>query len=281
MSEKTKQEKLEALATAIADLAQQEPNLDNIPHIKFHHPITGKGMLWAGKDYTKQFVFQEPTQNLFSSENIDLSKDKSYKINEQTVLSGTELGKEITKSNLREVGRLQGLIVDGSVSINNYIIFDANSDRLGIGTDEPNAALSIVDEGTELVFGSQDYTKGSIGTFNSTDLSIVTDNTTRISIGADGNIVLGNRNQGEIKVNVLGSLGVDVNSIDNRAKLHVNGAIKYNDNIHMKGSEPPSGGTFTPGDIVWNSDPRPGSYVGWVCVKAGNPGMWNAFGEIR
>lgn len=281
MTHKTEEEKLEALAAALADLAQQEPNLDNIPHIKFYHPITGKGMLWAGKDYTKQFVYQEQGENIFSSENIDLSKDKSYKINNEIVLSSTELGSGITKSNIREVGRLKGLVVDGGLSVNNYLIYDANTDRLGIGTEEPNATLSIVDEGVELKFGSQDYNKGSIGTFNHTSLELVTDNTSRLSIGADGNIVLGNRNNGEIKVNILGQLGVDVNSIDNRAKLHVNGAIKYNDNIHMKGSEPPSGGAFTPGDIVWNSDPRPGSYVGWVCVKAGNPGMWNPFGEIR
>ena len=128
---------------------------------------------------------------------------------------------------------------------------------------------------------SREYNKGSIGTFNHTSLDLVTDNTPRVSIGADGNIILGNRNNGEIKVNVLGQLGVDVNSIDNRAKLHVNGAIKFNDNIHMKGSEPPSGGSFTPGDIVWNSEPKQGGCIGWVCVKAGNPGMWGAFGDIR
>jgi len=276
----TDTEKLKALVDAIVDAVGERDikPADNIQHLKFNEPVAGKGLLWTGKDYTKQFVYQD--ENLFSSESINIAKGKHIKIDEQIVLSNDTLGNSVTKSNLKEVGKLKGLIVDGGISVNNYLIFDANSDRLGIGTDEPNAALSIVDDGVEIVFGAEDYNTGSIGTFNNKPLQLITDNTSRISIGVEGNITLGNRNNGEIKVNVLGSLGVDVNNIDTRAKLHVNGAIKYNENIHMSGTEQPSGGSFTPGDIVWNSNPTSGKFIGWVCVKAGNPGLWSTFGLI-
>jgi hypothetical protein len=279
MTEKTEQEKLEALAAALADLAQDEPNLDNISHIKFKEPINGRGLLWQGKDYTKQFVFQG--EKLFSSETINIAKDKHISINDIKVIDQNELGSSITKSNLREVGQLNGLIVNGGFRVNNFMVFDHHSDRLGLGTDEPNSALSIVDDSVEIMLGAKDYSNAAIGTYNNTDLHLVTGNDTRITVGADGNIQLGNVANGDVKVQVHGSLGINVSSIDPRSKLHVNGPIKFNDNIHLKGVEAPSGGSFTQGDIVWNSDPQPGNYVGWICTKAGNPGVWSAFGEIR
>ena len=63
--------------------------------------------------------------------------------------------------------------------------------------------------------------------------------------------------------------------------LHVRGGIKFNNKKHMSGNEPPKGGTYNLGDIVWNDSPRQTSYVGWVCTKAGNPGIWSPFGEIK
>lgn len=42
----------------------------------------------------------------------------------------------------------------------------------------------------------------------------------------------------------------------------------------------PIAGTWTPGDIVWNSTPGSAGFVGWVCVAAGTPGTWKGFGLI-
>lgn len=276
------QDKVNALAIAIEDLLKgQEVALEDAKYIKFKQPINNKGLIWQSKDYTKQFVYNEQPNNIFSSESIDIAKGKGLSINNVPVLNETELGEGITKSNLKEVGRLKGLIVDGSFSLYNFIIFDHNTERLGIGTDQPNAILSIVDEATEISIGARDYNKGSIGTFNNTDFQIITDDTARITINANGNIELGNNTTGEIKVSVNGSMGVGVNNIDPRASLHVGGAIKFNNNIHLKGSEPPTSGSYNVGDIVWNEEPKPQGCIGWVCTKAGNPGLWSNFGLIN
>jgi hypothetical protein len=76
-------------------------------------------------------------------------------------------------------------------------------------------------------------------------------------------------------------LGINVNNPDPRSSLHVNGALKFNDKLHLSGNEPPSSGSFNEGDIVWNSSPQAGKSIGWVCVQPGNPGIWNGFGRIE
>lgn len=46
------------------------------------------------------------------------------------------------------------------------------------------------------------------------------------------------------------------------------------------GSAAPVAGTWSQGDIIYNSTPTAGGYVGWVCVSGGTPGTWKGFGAI-
>ncbi len=65
------------------------------------------------------------------------------------------------------------------------------------------------------------------------------------------------------------------------AALHVQGSIKFDDRLHQYGERFPSSGNYNKGDVVWNTEPRPGSYIGWVCISAGAPGIWLPFGDIK
>jgi hypothetical protein len=280
----TQEEKLDNLSKLlkeILDEKNQDTNIVELSYLKFNGDIEGKGLIWAGRGHTKQLVYQPDPDRFFSSETIDLAKDRAVTINGVKVIDDKELGTSVTKSSLREVGRLRGLIVDGSLSVNQFLYYNAVSDRLGLGTEEPNAALSICDEGVEIVIGAREYNKAGIGAYNSSDLELITDNTTRVTISAGGNIELGNRNNGPIQVLVHGTMGVNVGTPDPRTNLHVGGAIKFNDTLHLKGTRPPEGGSFKQGDIVWNSEPQQRHYVGWICIQSGNPGIWAQFGEIR
>jgi hypothetical protein len=276
-------DKIESLLNSLREVLEsgKDVNVAEVPFIVFKGDVDGKGLIWTGDGNNKQIIFARNPDRFFVSEHVNLAKEKQFLINNIKVLDDKELGPTVTKSNLREVGRLKGLLVDGSVSINQYLFYDGNTDRLGLGTEQPNAALSIADMNIELVLGASDPNVGSIGTFNSADLELVTDNTARITIGAGGNITLGNTNFGPVKVSVVGSMGINVNNIDPRANLHVSGAVKFNDKLHLSGREAPQGGAFNEGDIMWNSDPQPGKFVGWVCTRAGNPGLWSGFGRIE
>ena len=50
--------------------------------------------------------------------------------------------------------------------------------------------------------------------------------------------------------------------------------------IRQSASAPPANGTYQRGDIVWNSHPISGSYIGWICTGDGTPGIWTTFGLI-
>lgn len=50
--------------------------------------------------------------------------------------------------------------------------------------------------------------------------------------------------------------------------------------VHI-GTAAPTTGTWRRGDRVYNRLPSAGGSVGWVCVTAGTPGTWKAFGNIE
>ncbi len=237
--------------------------------------LDGKGLFWAGQGYTKQFVFASNPDRFFVSENIDFARGKSITVNNIKLIDEQELGPTVVKSSLREVGRLKGLIVDGSVIIDQYIVYDTNTNRLGIGIENPSGAFSVAEDGVEIAMGTIHGVKTYIGTPASHTLELVTDSTARIIIEAGGNVTVTSR------MNVQGALSVNVANPDSRAALHVNGAIKFNNRLHLSDVEEPKTGTYNIGDIVWNSNPQPGRFVGWVCTREGSPGLWSGFGRLE
>ena len=238
--------------------------------------LVGKGMLLKGQGSTKQLIFSVNPDKFVSTENFELLKDREYRIDGTPVLSATALGMGITKSNLREVGRLRGLIVDGGVNLGQYVFYNDSTNRLGIGIENPNAGLSVCEDGVEVMLGTKDQSIGIVGTYASVPFEIVTDSTARITVGSSGNITF---NSSEVVLN--GKLAIGVRTRDSRVDLHIAGPIKYQDHIHQYLNGVPDSGTYTRGDIAWNTEPDVGRCVGWVCVRAGSPGTWMPFGEIK
>ncbi len=283
MNNQSLDQSIDILAQSLKAIAADKTAAFDKPFLDFHaqqgETNYGKGIIFSGQGTTKQFLLTEPDR-FFSSENIELAKEKGFFVNGLKVLDAKELGSTITKSSLREVGRLKGLIVDGSVSIDNYLYYNSDINRLGFGTEAPNAALSVAEMGIEVMLGTDDDAKGMVGTFASTDFNIVTDNTSRITAKANGDIILGNFNRNPIQVSVNGKLAVGVKNPDPNVDLHVAGSVRFNNKLHMNAELPPTKGNFNKGDIIWNSNPQPRGCVGWVCTRSGDPGEWNPFGTI-
>jgi hypothetical protein len=241
--------------------------------------VYNKGLLWQGKGVvTKQLVLKNNPDRLWSSVSFDISKDSAYHIGGEAVLSATGLGNSVRDSKLRSVGTLDGLDVAGHVAFGDGFRYNVETDRLGLGTEQPNGNLAIQGWASEFIIDVDD-TDISVGAFSNSGLHLITDNTPRISIAKTGKIEFGIRGSNSADVNIHGKLGVGVTTVDD-VSIESNGPVRFEGKKFAVAGNVPEAGSWNKGDIVWNSDPRPTSYVGWICVKSGTPGDWKTFGAI-
>jgi hypothetical protein len=272
---------IEKLNQALLELSNKEHE-DSLRTLNFHakkgDSLYGKGITWSGQGSVKQFIFSKP-DSFWSSDHIDLAPGKSYYASGSPVLNQNSLGSTVTKSSLKELGRLNGLIVDGSVSIAQHFYYDAKNNSLGLGNERPESTIDITKDRTNLIIDVKEKI-AKIGTKSSDDLTLVTSDIARITIEKEGNIQLGNKKTSPVNVGIHGKLSIKVEHPDPDVDLHVNGPVKLHGRLHAYSDSVPANGSFQQGDIYWNSNPIPGKSVGWICVKSGSPGTWASFGMI-
>ena len=204
----------------------------------------GKGLVWPGGEYTKQFLLMERPDRFFATESIELRANKIYMINGQNVLSQQALGNTVTQSNLRSVGTLESLDVETNLTVDNFLHYNANTQGLGLGTDSPNGALGISSWDHEFIVAGTDDRKFKIGTYTTGALQIITDDTPRITIDATGAITA------HKKVVIEESLGVGVKNFTTDVSITTAGPVRFeNKKFEVGGSEPESG-NYVIGDVV-------------------------------
>lgn len=81
--------------------------------------------------------------------------------------------------------------------------------------------------------------------------------------------------------------GIDAWDIDNSGNMRVWNLLTVGVGSAGQGikgvgtrAAAPSSGAHVVGEVVLNADPIAGGKVGWVCITAGTPGTWKAFGAI-
>jgi hypothetical protein len=260
-----------------ADIRQQRSDSLMFDSSNGDSPI-GKGLVWQGEGTIKSFILQTNPSRLYSSESIDLHREASYQIDNVPVITSTTLGETVTNSSLRTVGRLQGLIVDGDLNVDDFIFWDGASMRMSIGTEAPNGQLSISSERAEFIIDPE-HESVKLGTYSTSELKVITDNTPRITISPYGHVTIGQQSNSETKVSVFGKVGFGVSNPS--TNFEVAGPIKFEGKKFGRGSAAPDTGLWSKGDIIWNNEPVPGGWIGFICVREGTPGEWKPFGHIE
>lgn len=181
--------------------------------------LNGKGLLWAWGDGGTQLSYRTGGR-LWVSSDFDLDTGKSYKIDDVIVLSLNELGSQVTKSRLKEVGTLKSLEVLGNTTLSEFAFFNAATGRMGINTDQPTAAITIVENDVEIIAGSPNFGTAIIGTHSNHNLSIVTDNTPRVLFKNTGEVVFGSERTKTASVTIHGQLNVNTVIADTRIERY-------------------------------------------------------------
>jgi len=177
--------------------------------------LNGKGFNWTYRDGQTQLIYRTGGR-LWTTANLDIAATSSYNIDNIPVLSATTLGSSVRHSNLSTVGTLNRLAVSGDTTLGDFVFVNSTYNRIGIGTDEPSASLTILDNNVEIGIGSPDVNLASIGTQSNHDLELVTDGQTRVTIKRSGEVNIGDPANGGGVLNVYGTLFATSVVTDNR-----------------------------------------------------------------
>jgi hypothetical protein len=137
------------------------------------------------------------------------------------------------------------LEVSGESFLSNVLYTTPGNKRVGINTMEPSDALTVWDNEVEVVIGKHQSQQGYIGTRRRQDINIGANNKVGLTIKSDGTVEIN-------KLNLLGR------------------TISESDNV--------PGFAAKTGDIVLNSKPKPGAFIGWICLDGLK---WSGFGKIE
>jgi len=254
------------VANLIADTrVQRSSNLEFVTNET--ESVYGKGLQWRGEGYTRSFFLAPNFDRFVSSENIDLIADRAFYINKTKVIDHQSLGTGITSSNLTSVGVLNELRVAGSFIVDNHLAVTGNA----VTVFRP---LSISD-----VTGNLTFTGNRFET-SSKDFAIIADTDKIISIDNLSNIAIGDKQRTDRVISAYGKLALNVSNPDPDFDLQVNGGIMFGGKKFVTAAKAPDSGTWTKGDIAWNSQPEDTGFVGWICIIGGKPGEWKPFGYI-
>lgn len=169
--------------------------------------VENTGLFWTAADVNYKLTYQAGG-NLVSNADLGVTANRSFKINNIPVLTTDRLGDSIVNSNLRRVGSLTNLTVNGNANLGQFAIFDSESERLGVGTELPNGKLSVTENAVDIVIGAPTGV-AKLGTYSNHDVAIITDDTARLTVKTNGDVCVGDEISRNGSLRVYGTLYAD------------------------------------------------------------------------
>lgn len=154
----------------------------------------------------------------------------------------TTLNTSIINSNLRKVGLLTDLEVDGETFLDQTLY--VRSGKVGINTNEPLYTLDFWDQEVQLIATKHDRNSMFLGTVKPQRVILGTNTLDQLILDPDGNIYVDRITVGKI--------------------THSTAPFEPTDNRQV-------------GEIVWNEQPAVGKPIGWVSLGGAR---WAKFGMI-
>lgn len=177
--------------------------------------LNGKGFNWTWGAGNVRLAYRTG-QRLWTNADIDVEAGHSYKIDNTVVLSTKELGNSIIKSNLREVGPLKSLRVLGDTILSDFVTFNSTLNRIGVNTDEPSLAVTILENNVEFGFGSPAQGIATFGTQSNHDVGLATDGAVRLTVKNNGEVHIGDEVGKAGVLRVFGTLHAEAVITDTR-----------------------------------------------------------------
>lgn len=178
--------------------------------------------------------------NTIKNDGLDLNK---ITLNGKDFATADSLGSHIVNSNLKKLGQLNELIVNGESFLSET--FYVSKNRVGVNTIEPSSVFAVWDDEVEFVIKKK------------------TKDTAMIGMPRQQKLVLSSNNKDNIILHEDGSTQIDTLQI---------GTMKFG------ASDKPPNYISERNHVVWNTNPNFGGPMGWVCLGGAN---WANFGIIE
>ena len=203
-------------------------NTDNRSWNELKDVISQQVLTATTEQWRQDLVDQVVLESRTAGINFD-----SVMVDDLPLIENKTLSAAVVDSHLQSIGTLRDLRVAGTAQFGQTM--QVSGRRVGINTQDPEMALAVWDEEVSIIAGKLSKQQAFVGTARLQNLAIGVNRVPQIEIDVDGLTTIKQLRVGRHRISHAGTV---------------------------------PGYSGTRGDLVLNSDPKPGTPFAWVCLGA-------------